>query len=260
MEQGWVKLYRKIEDNDFLMYDNTAFIVFTKLLLFADRKKGYYRAATRTLADRVNLPHSTTYKALKRLEAHGLIQMEQYKLFSKFHISNWTVYQANHEIDTILEHNAVQIGKQPKTQKQQGKTASKETVGETQGKRRRNADETYNKKEELRIKNNISTNVDILREHKEQISKLYYEAIKALDVPKRNNNHIRSRITEMAEAPDKQKVINYLMFLRDQYTTTDWAYKPDISTALDICDKRAAVKNTFERAIKQQNKRKVFRI
>jgi predicted transcriptional regulator len=155
MEQGWVKLYRKIELNDFLMYDNTAFIVFTKLLLFADKNKGYYRAATRTLAERVNLPHSTTYKALKRLEAEGLIHIEKHKLFSKFHITNWTVYQSNREIDTILEHNASHLGKQQKKQQLQIENSVRETGGETQGKRRRNADETYNKKEELRIKKNL---------------------------------------------------------------------------------------------------------
>ncbi len=155
MEQGWVKLYRKIEQNDFLMTDNNAFVVFTKLLMFTDKHVGAYRTATRVLAKRLNMPHSTVYKVLKRLEAEGMIHIEPRELYSKIWITNWSSYQSNREIDDILEHNAPLGGKRPEKRVLQSKKILQETVKGTQGKRTGNARETYNKKEK---ENNTNTN------------------------------------------------------------------------------------------------------
>jgi DNA-binding PadR family transcriptional regulator len=150
MEQGWVKLYRKIEGNDLLWMDNNAYIVFTKLMLLVDRNGGWYRRATRSLAEDMYLSHSTMYRTLKKLETENLIRMEDKRHYTKFWIINWSTYQSNREIDTILEHNALQGVKQPVKRNLQSKTAIAETVSETQVKRTRNASETYNKNKELR--------------------------------------------------------------------------------------------------------------
>lgn len=110
---------------------------------------------------------------------------------------------------------------------------------------------------------NNSTNVELANEspakktrkidpHKELISKLYYEAIKALDIPVRNHNNLKSKIGEMARDPDKEKIINYLKFMRDQYPTVAWDYKPHISEALDIFNKRGAIRDTFTKHVKQE--------
>jgi hypothetical protein len=150
MEQGWVKLYRKIQHNDFLMKDNNAYVVFTKLLFYVDRNQGYYRTGTRSLADDVNLNHSTTYKVLRRLEAEGLIHLENKIKYSKIWITNWTAYQSNAEIDNILEHNAPLHGKQQSKRTLQIENEHRETPKETQGKRTVNARGNYNKNKELR--------------------------------------------------------------------------------------------------------------
>lgn len=161
MEQGWVKLYRKIEHNDFLMTDNSAFIIFTKLLMWVDKDRGVYRVATRVLANRLHMPHGTVYKALRRLEGEGIISIEPFAHFSKIWISNWTAYQSNTEIDKILEHNAPLRGKRSEKRILQGESLSKETGQGTQGKRTGNARGTYNKNKELRIKNSNSNELEL---------------------------------------------------------------------------------------------------
>lgn len=81
--------------------------------------------------------------------------------------------------------------------------------------------------------------------HREKVSKLYYEAIKALDLPVTNHNTLRLKINEMAKDADKDKIINYLKFMRDQFAETNWEYKPNITEALQIYSKRAKIRETF---------------
>lgn len=86
--------------------------------------------------------------------------------------------------------------------------------------------------------------------HREIISKLYYDAVKALDLPIRNHNTVRSKIAEMAREKDKDRIIKYLEFISGQYKTLEWDYKPDMNEALDIYAKRAQVRNSFSRYLK----------
>lgn len=89
---GWVKLHRKIGENIFLMKDNNAYIVFTKLLLLAN-SKGEIGQSTRELAETVNLNHSTLYKTLKRLEGETLIKQTSKHNYTIVYICNWGKYQ-----------------------------------------------------------------------------------------------------------------------------------------------------------------------
>lgn len=268
MEYGWVKLYRKIEQNDFLMEDNTAFMVFMKLLLFADKHTGSYRTGQRMLAERCNLNYSTVYKALQRLESHGVIVIENHQKFSKIYITNWTVYQSNKEIDSLLEANVPIAGKHPskrvtpllkKTPRSRAVSA-KEAPGKHTGSVR----EDYNKTKELEVDNN-TTNVVLgdkkspakIDPHKELVSKTYYEAIKALDLPVTNHNTLRSKIAEMARDKDQLKIINYLTFMRDQFATVEWDYKPHVNEALDIYRQRAKIRQTFVKYMRDQKENEV---
>lgn len=263
MEQGWIKLYRKIEQNDFLMTDNNAFMVFTKLLLFADRNTGSYRTGQRALAEMVNLPYGTTYKALQRLQAHNLIHIENMMKFSKIWITNWTVYQSNKELDSILENNAVQIGKQPKKHvlPEVSKTY-KSTSGsarEAQGKQSGSAREDYNKKEELRIKkeNNI---LPAKSPEQEEISKLYYQVIKTYQLPVMNHNTLRTKIKQMTTEVEYAKLTEYLLFLRDVYPSLQLEFKPHINNALDIYNKRLQIENALKQVVKIQAKTSIGRV
>jgi DNA-binding PadR family transcriptional regulator len=164
MEQGWIKLYRKIEHNDFLMSDDNAYIVFTKLLFFVDRHDGSYRTGQRMLAERLRMSYGTLYKVLKRLENQNLITIENKNKYSKIWITNWTSYQSNAEIDAMLEKNTP-LGKQANvkfTEKSQKKEAPREALNnreelesreapeEAEGKRVGSGREDYNKNKELR--------------------------------------------------------------------------------------------------------------
>jgi hypothetical protein len=91
-------------------------------------------------------------------------------------------------------------------------------------------------------------------EFKELVSKLYYEAIKSLDLPINNHNTLRNKINEMAQTQDRQKIINYLTFMRDQFTTLEWNYKPSVTESLHIHGKRAQIRDTFERHVKGKKK------
>lgn len=91
--KGYVRLYRQVEENEFLMLDDKAFIVFTKLLLFVGREKGQWAGGRRQLAKRMNMNDNTLYKVLKRLEDNRLIAITSNQRYSIYHICNWHKYQ-----------------------------------------------------------------------------------------------------------------------------------------------------------------------
>lgn len=89
---GWVKLHRKILENIFLMHDDNAFIVFTKLLMMAN-SKGEVGSSGRELAKKINLNYSTLYKVLSRLEEEAMIKQSSKQRYTVISICNWGNYQ-----------------------------------------------------------------------------------------------------------------------------------------------------------------------
>lgn len=83
------------------MSDDTAYNIFTKLLLFVDRY-GKFRTGRLKLARLTNKNPNTLYKALIRLEDEGMIKLESTSKFTDIHIRNWQKYQA---VKNIPEHN-----------------------------------------------------------------------------------------------------------------------------------------------------------
>lgn len=92
-DQGYVKTWRKTLDNEFLMTDNTAYLLFSKLLLLANRRNGFYVTGRYALAERVNLNPSTAYKALQRLQTHGMVTLKSDSHKTTIYICNWKKYQ-----------------------------------------------------------------------------------------------------------------------------------------------------------------------
>jgi len=92
LQNGWVKLHRKITENIFLMKDNNAYMVFTKLLILAN-SKGQVGLSSRNLAETVNLSHGTLYKTLKRLEGETLIEQSSKHSYTLISICKWADYQ-----------------------------------------------------------------------------------------------------------------------------------------------------------------------
>ena len=89
---GWVKLHRKINENIFLMKDNNAWLVFTKLLIIVN-SKGEYGGGRNQLGELVNLNPRTLYDVLQRLKTQQVINIKSNKLYSVITICNWSKYQ-----------------------------------------------------------------------------------------------------------------------------------------------------------------------
>lgn len=93
MEKGWVKLHRRITENVFLMHDNNAYLVFTKLLLMVGKEKGQWSGGRRQLGELMNMNHRTLYDVLIRLESQQLIAIESNQRYSVITICKWGEYQ-----------------------------------------------------------------------------------------------------------------------------------------------------------------------
>lgn len=93
MERGYVKLWRSIDQNELLDNDNTAFIVFMKLLTKVDRHTGSYKTGRFKLATMCNLRPSTLRDALKRLEAASVLRQQTDTKTTTIYICNWARYQ-----------------------------------------------------------------------------------------------------------------------------------------------------------------------
>lgn len=75
------------------MNDDTAYIVFTKLLLIANQK-GEIGESGRQLASKLNINYTTLYKALKRLENYQMIKQSGKQRYTIIYICNWANYQS----------------------------------------------------------------------------------------------------------------------------------------------------------------------
>lgn len=93
MHDGWLKLYRSLLDHELLSFDNTAYILFTKLLLIADKNTGKYTTGRHRLSALTNMPESTAWGALKRLELHKIVRLQTDSSKTTILICNWTKYQ-----------------------------------------------------------------------------------------------------------------------------------------------------------------------
>ena len=93
--EGWVKLHRKILDNQFLKKDTNAFKVFAYLLLLVDRKTGIWSGGRFQLAEYCGLNPSTIYRVSKRLENAKMVTLTANNKFSTYLISNWQTYQGD---------------------------------------------------------------------------------------------------------------------------------------------------------------------
>lgn len=92
-DTGWIKFHRKILDDELLANDNTAFLVFTKLLLVVNRN-GVYTTGRFAFADYVGLKPTTAYQALRRLQNDNKVTLESNNRYTKITLVNWSKYQS----------------------------------------------------------------------------------------------------------------------------------------------------------------------
>lgn len=97
MNDGWIKLHRRILDNDIWRFDYTAWRVFETLLLICDRRTGTWKGGRKQLANLVgdNVSDSTVYKAIVRLKNAKMVTLSSNSRFSVYSICKWEEYQGN---------------------------------------------------------------------------------------------------------------------------------------------------------------------
>lgn len=93
MNDGWVKLHRKLLDNEVLKHDLSAYVVFTKLLLVTNRKTGRYITGRYMLSELTGLKPTTGYRALQRLAESKMVTLEPNNKNTVITICNWHSYQ-----------------------------------------------------------------------------------------------------------------------------------------------------------------------
>lgn len=125
MERGYVKLWRSIDQNELLEYDNAALVVFTKLITRADRMTGSYRTGRYRMAEICNMPPSTVRDALKRLEAATIVRQQHDSKATTIFICNWWKYQQDDDRKTSHQRRADDT-KQEKKEKENIKEINKE--------------------------------------------------------------------------------------------------------------------------------------
>lgn len=114
MRNGWVKLHRKLLDNEFLRHDPTAKVVFITLLLIADRngKGSFGRDMLGTLS---GVKPITAYKSFLRLKNADLVTQDSNNRYTRFSICKWSEYQgsvtqdSNNEVTTKYQPSNNQV-------------------------------------------------------------------------------------------------------------------------------------------------------
>ena len=86
----------------------------------------------------------------------------------------------------------------------------------------------------------------------DEISKLYYEAVKSLALPVTNHNTIWRKIAEMRKTYPEHISIQYLTFMRDGYAKWETRFKPSVNSALDIYTKSRQIMTRLHEDSKAQ--------
>lgn len=105
MDKGWVKYYRAIQDNEFLMNDETCYVIFTKMLIMVNRK-GELSGGRQALAKLFHMKDMRLYKALIRLEKHQIVNRYRNNNYTTYRICNWNKYQTlGEQVEEQLRNN-----------------------------------------------------------------------------------------------------------------------------------------------------------
>lgn len=125
MNNGWIKLHRQILENEFLQHDNNAYLLFTKLLLLANKKNGRYITGRHRLAEITNMNPSTVRDTLARLCKEGLADTEPDSKKTVITICKWKHYQQTND---RVDDSQTTARRQPDDTKQELRIKNKEIV------------------------------------------------------------------------------------------------------------------------------------
>ena len=92
MRDGWVRLHRKLIDNE-MFRDVNATHLFITLLMVVDRQTGTWSGGRFQLSGISGLKDSAVYRALRRLSARRMVVAQANNKFTTISVCNWTRYQ-----------------------------------------------------------------------------------------------------------------------------------------------------------------------
>lgn len=127
MNEGWVKLYRKVLDKKWLRYDHNLYIVFMWLLMVVDRRTGKYTLG-RFYCKEIGMKPSTFRNALQRLKDCGILDIKSNNKYSEVQIVKWSLYQSTEDkVDTSEDNKRTTRGQQEDT-KQEVRIENREII------------------------------------------------------------------------------------------------------------------------------------
>ena len=86
----------------------------------------------------------------------------------------------------------------------------------------------------------------------DEVRRLFYQVIAALNLPVMNHNVLRKKIKEMEKLYPKHITVQYLTFMKDSYKSWDARYKPQVNTALEIYSKSRQIMTRLHEDSKAQ--------
>lgn len=105
MDNSWVKLYRKLIDNE-VLFDDKALRVFIYLLINVDKKTGSLTVGRFRTSEALKLNPNTFYSILKRLEEkYKIITAISNNQFTTISLINWAKYNSYQEKSTGIINN-----------------------------------------------------------------------------------------------------------------------------------------------------------
>lgn len=126
LQNGWIKLHRKLLDNPLFKKDANALLVFVKLLLIVDRKTGSYNIGRFQMAELTGLKPTTAYKVLKRIEKHEMVTLRSNNKYTTISICKWKSYQDTSNSDG--DNKVTTKGQQSNTKQEGKKVRSKKVL------------------------------------------------------------------------------------------------------------------------------------
>lgn len=216
---GWVKLHRQIIDNEIFRHDRTAWHVFEALLILADTKKGKWSGGRKQLAEFTGVNENTLKDAIKRLISQQMVTSSSTTKYTVYHICNWNKYQGN----------GIQVGTQ---------TASKRHPNDTTLIRNRSKE--------------LENTTNVVEQAPSTVSKLYFQYLKAHEIPVINHTTLKSKIRELESLIGSQRATKYLEFMLNNFDSLEGKYKPTITSYLDLYTKFKKVEEFASKILTKQ--------
>lgn len=217
MNEGWVKVYRKLADND-ILYDDKALRIFMWLLLNVDRKTGTITLGRYQGAFMTKMPPSTFRDALLRMtKKYKITTTTSDSKKTLIRLLNWDKYQAvDKETTTTDDKTTTATRQQPDIQ-----------------------DDTITRSKELRIKN--ITNVIQKVEYGDPLineSKRYF--LEKFQLPKEDCTELQCRRYWSLLLKESKTGIEGVKFLVDTASQDDF-YRNNITSSKDLYYKRVKI-------------------